>query len=49
MMIRPISQVSSRGLRNAPVKNTRIRWMAIAAMNRSAAQWCVWRISNPAL
>ena len=43
----PISQLISRGLRYAPVKNTRSMWMVSAAMNRSAAQWWISRISNP--
>ncbi|CAB4979640.1 unannotated protein [freshwater metagenome] len=33
-----MSQLNSRGLRNAPVKNTRNIWTAIAAMKMSAAQ-----------
>ena len=44
---RPISQLISRGLRNAPVKKTRSMWMDIAARNRFAAQWCICRISSP--
>jgi len=44
----PISQFTSRGLRYAPVKNTRSMWMVSAAMNRSAAQWWICRISSPA-
>ena len=43
----PITQLSSRGLRNAPVKKTRIMWIIIAAMNNMADQWCIWRISRP--
>ena len=42
-----MTQFSSRGLRNAPVKNTRNRWTVIAARNSSAAQWCTCRISRP--
>jgi hypothetical protein len=44
----PISQLTSRGLRNAPVKKMRSTWIPIAATNRSAAQWWIWRISRPA-
>jgi len=43
----PISQFTSRGLRYAPVKNTRSMWMVSAAMNRSAAQWWISRMSRP--
>ena len=43
----PIIQLSSRGLRNAPVKKTRIRCTNIAATKSIAAQWCIWRISRP--
>ena len=43
----PMSQLISRGLRNAPVKNTRSRWHTIAATNRIAAQWWICRISSP--
>ncbi len=42
-----MSQLSSRGLRNAPVKKTRIRWTMMAAMNSIAAQWCICRMSRP--
>ncbi len=42
-----MTQLISRGLRNAPVKNTRNRWTVIAARNSSAAQWCTCRISRP--
>ena len=44
----PMTQLSSRGRRNAPVKNTRSMWTTIAATNTSAAQWWIWRISSPA-
>ena len=47
-MVTPMTQLSSRGLRNAPVKKTRITCTTIAAMKTSAAQWCVWRMSSPA-
>ena len=43
----PISQLISRGLRYAPVKNTRSMCAMIATMNRSAAQWWICRISSP--
>ena len=43
----PISQLISRGLRYAPVKNTRSMCAMIATMNRSAAQWWICRISRP--
>ncbi len=39
--VTPMIQLSSRGLRNAPVKKTRTRWAVIEATNTSAAQWCV--------
>lgn len=42
-------QLSSRGRRNAPVKNTRrAMCITIAPRNTSAAQWWVWRTSSPA-
>ena len=44
----PISQLISRGRRNAPVKKTRLAWTTIAARKTSAAQWWTWRISSPA-
>lgn len=44
---KPNSQLTSRGLRNAPVKNTRIMCTSIAARKISAAQWWIWRISRP--
>jgi hypothetical protein len=34
----PNTQLSSRGLRKAPVKNTRIMWESTAATKTSAAQ-----------
>ena len=43
----PISQLSSRGLRYAPVKKIRIMCTMIAARNSSAAQWWIWRMSSP--
>jgi hypothetical protein len=42
-----MSQLSSRGLRKAPVKKTRIMWTIIAAMKIIAAQWCICRMSRP--
>ncbi len=43
----PITQLSSRGLRKAPVRKTRIMCTSIAAMNSIAAQWCICRTSSP--
>ena len=43
----PITQLSSRGLRCAPVKKTRSRWIIIEATNSIAAQWWICRISRP--
>src|ERR1700753_3613094 len=43
----PIAQFASRGLRNAPVKNTRAMCTTIDAMNSNAAQWCICRMNNP--
>ena len=42
-----MTQLSSRGLRYAPVKKTRSRWIIIEAMKSIADQWCIWRISRP--
>ena len=42
-----MSQFSSRGLRNAPVKNTRHMWISIAATNSNAAQWWICRMIRP--
>src|SRR6478736_900940 len=47
MRVKPTSQLISRGLRNAPVKNTRAMWVTIAAVNSSADQWCICRMSMP--
>ena len=44
----PIIQLSSRGRRNAPVKKMRMRCTTMAAMNSSAAQWWIWRMTSPA-
>ncbi len=43
----PISQLNSRGLRYAPVKKIRSMCAISAAMNRSAAQWWICRMSSP--
>ncbi len=43
----PMTQLASRGLRNAPVKKTRIMCSIIEARNSSAAQWWICRISRP--
>ncbi len=43
----PMIQLVSRGLRKAPVKKTRSMCTTIAAMNSSAAQWCICRITRP--
>ncbi len=43
----PMTQLISRGLRNAPVKKIRNMCTTIAAMNSSAAQWCTWRTNRP--
>ena len=43
----PSSQLTSRGLRNPPVKNTRSMCATIAATNSSAAQWWICRMSRP--
>ncbi len=44
---KPKTQLISRGLRNAPVKKTRIMCTSIAATKTRAAQWWIWRISRP--
>ncbi len=43
-----MTQLSSLGLRNAPVKKMRQRCKMMAARNTKAAQWCIWRMSSPA-
>ena len=48
-IVTPITQLISRGLRNAPVKKIRARWTTIDPMNTMAAQWWTWRITRPAL
>ena len=42
-----MTQLASRGLRNAPVKKIRAMCTTIAAMNSSAAQWCICRMNRP--
>ena len=44
-----MTQLISRGLRNAPVKNTRNMCTESATMNISAAQWWIWRMIRPPL
>ena len=39
--MKPITQLSSRGLRNAPVKKTRSMCTPMPATNTSAAQWWI--------
>ena len=46
--VTPMVQLSSRGLRNAPVKNTRAMCTTIDPTKMSQAQWCIWRMSSPA-
>ena len=46
-MVTPMIQLSSRGLRKAPVKKMRAMCTAIEPRKMSAAQWCVWRMSRP--
>ncbi len=46
--MRPTIQLSSRGLRNAPVKKMRSMCTRIEPMKSSAAQWWIWRITSPA-
>jgi len=43
----PITQLASRGLRNAPVKNVRNMWATSAAMNSCEAQWWTCRTNSP--
>ena len=43
----PMTQLNSRGLRNAPVKKIRNMWTIIAAMKNRAAQWWICRMSSP--
>ena len=43
----PITQFISRGLRKAPVKNTRHRCTEMAAMKNRADQWWICRMSRP--
>ena len=43
----PISQLTPRGLRNAPVKKIRSTWIPIAATNRPRRPVVDLRISRP--
>ena len=43
----PMIQLSSRGLRKAPVKKMRAMCTTMEPTKMSAAQWCIWRISRP--
>jgi hypothetical protein len=43
----PKIQLTSRGLRKAPVKNTRIMWASMEPTKIRAAQWWACRISRP--
>ena len=43
----PMTQLASRGRRNAPVKKMRARCTMIDAENISAAQWWTWRTNRP--
>ena len=45
--IEPMTQLSSRGLRNAPVRKTRSMCTVIATQNMRAAQWWICRMSRP--
>ena len=45
--VTPTIQLSSRGLRKAPVKNTRHMCTAMEPTKTSAAQWCIWRMTSP--
>ncbi len=47
-IVKPMTQLSSRGLRNAPVKKMRPMCVTIAAAKTSAHQWCACRITSPA-
>ena len=46
--VKPTTQLISRGLRNAPVKNTRIMCVTIAAVNRAPPSGGSVRIEHPA-
>ena len=46
--VTPRTQFSSRGRRNAPVKNTRVAWNTTAPVITSAAQWWICRNTSPA-
>ena len=45
--MKPITQLSSRGLRNAPVKKMRSMCTPMPATKTSAAQWWICRTSRP--
>ena len=45
--VTPMFQLSSRGLRKAPVKKTRAMCTTMAPTKMSQAQWCIWRIKSP--
>ena len=45
--VKPMTQLISRGLRNAPVKKMRSMCRPMAATKSSAAQWCIWRTKSP--
>ena len=42
-----MTQLSSRGLRKAPVKKIRAMCTTMEPTKMSADQWCIWRISRP--
>ena len=45
--VTPMIQLSSRGLRKAPVKKIRHMCTAMEPTKTSAAQWCIWRMTRP--
>ncbi len=45
--MKPMTQLSSRGLRKAPVKKMRSMWTPMPATKTSAAQWWICRTSRP--
>ena len=47
IMMKPMIQLVSRGLRKAPVKNTRHMCTIIDATKISAAQWWICRMIRP--
>ena len=42
-----MNQLSSRGLRKAPVKKIRAMWTAMDPTKTSAPQWCICRMTRP--